>query len=203
VGRTGFAPTRQDHPPFLALRTRSRVTPAAPYGPGGGSTSPHPFSGRSSPRKIIDAHLLAVDVDSFEPEDTRRRTNGSVLALARHPMSATSDLTEPAGARSNPRNQRSFRSDKVLTGQRLDISVPRPTSQSSQRHADQLPLVEQRGDVGVRPNTPFDARRHCGRHLVAVGLFGEGSGADERSCNTCSAATPPPPDSRPSLRRRS
>ena len=56
-------------------------------------------------------------------------------------MSATSDLTEPAGARSNPRNQRSFRSDKVLTGQRLDISVPRPTSQSSQRHADQLPLV--------------------------------------------------------------
>jgi hypothetical protein len=39
-------------------------------------------------------------------------------------MSATRDLTEPAGARSNPRNQRSYRSDKVLTGQRLDISVP-------------------------------------------------------------------------------
>src|SRR5207302_2224400 len=65
-------------------------------------------------------HLLRSSLTHLEPEDTRRRTNGSVLVLARHPISASSDLTEPAGARSSRRDQRSSQSEAVLTGQRLD-----------------------------------------------------------------------------------
>ena len=33
----------------------------------------------------------------FEPKDTRRRPNGSVLESARHPMSAADDLTNQPG----------------------------------------------------------------------------------------------------------
>ena len=49
-------------------------------------------SAQSSPMKIID-HRPSFGSRStcFEPEDTRRRPNGSVLQAARHPISATGD----------------------------------------------------------------------------------------------------------------
>jgi hypothetical protein len=40
---------------------------------------------------------IRLSINLFEPEDTRRRANGSVLIPARHPISAIGDLTNRPG----------------------------------------------------------------------------------------------------------
>ena len=81
----------------------------------------------------------------FEPEDTLRRPNGSVLKAARHPSSVQA-THQPVGARSTPRNiDHRFRFSKCSPAGGSVISLPRQAPKPRQRAADRSPLGSHRG----------------------------------------------------------
>ena len=93
--------------------------------------------------------MLIVGSNLFEPKDTRRRPNGSVLEPARHPISATGDLTNQPGHDLALGIDHHSRSEKCSPASGSVTSVARPTDQTRQRHADQSPLGVLAAIVGI------------------------------------------------------
>ncbi|MCW2592186.1 MAG: hypothetical protein JWQ86_4613 [Mycobacterium sp.] len=70
------------------------------------------------------ASFASMWMNPFEPKGTRRRPNGSVLELARHPISATDDLTNQPGHDLALGIDHHSRTYTVLTGWRLGNQAP-------------------------------------------------------------------------------